>query len=322
MLPHHEMLRATAIRFLLVTGKGGTGKTTMAATLGLGFARAGRRALVVSSARNTELGAVLGSVLGGEARLVAPGLSAMLVDPEEAMREYVESALGSRRVAGALFHERFSGGFLHGIPGLRAWALLGKAWYQQQYDDAEPRRVPWDVVILDAPATGDSTDLLRVPRIISELAPLGRLKRDAEACWTLLRDPARSAVCAVTLPEELPVTETEELVALVRSDLGLPLGPLIVNQWSQPTFSDMAQQQLVDSPPDLVGPALRTAWTAGRRHALRERAEAAEVERLGSLGLEICAVPRFAERPVGLSALTEILGHLAGPFGFAPGTSP
>ncbi|HSC86344.1 MAG TPA: ArsA family ATPase [Polyangiaceae bacterium] len=310
------MFRASAKRFLLVTGKGGVGKTTVAAALAVGIARAGRRTLVVASSANTQLALALGTELDGKPRRVSDGLHGMLIDPEESMREYVESAMGSRWVADALFHERFSRGFLHGLPGLRAWALLGKAWFQQELDE-RTGEAPFDTVLLDAPATGDSTDILRVPRIISDLAPFGRLRRDAEACWAMLRDAERSAIVPVCLPEELPVRETEELVALVRKDLGLPFGPLVVNQWTSPRFSADASSALVDATFEGVPASLLGVLRAGQRHARRERSENEERERLALLELEICAVPRLAKPPVGLRGSTEVLEHLASSFGLA-----
>ena len=318
------MSAATAIRFLFVTGKGGVGKTTVAAALALGFSRLGRKTLVVAGSGTSQLGRALATNVTTRPAEVAPGLHAALIDPEEAMREYVESAVGSKLVTDALFHQKFSGGFLHGIPGLRAWALLGKAWHYGNRSDSGPALVgaPYDIVILDAPATGDSTDLLRVPRIITELAPFGRLKKDAEDCWAMLTDPRQSAIVAVTLPEELPVTETTELIAVVRKDLGLPLGPLVVNQCSPPLLSLEARHKLARASVEDDDPAVRSALLSGQRRALREESEEQEVSRLSALGLELCRVPRLAQRPSGISGLAEVLEHLQGPFGFdrsAPG---
>ena len=82
---------------------------------------------------------------------------------------------------------------------------------------------------LDAPATGHGMDMLRVPKVILDVAPSGILRRDAEKAWTMFQDARTSAVLVVTLPEEMPTTETVELVASVRDELGLPLFAVVVN---------------------------------------------------------------------------------------------
>jgi len=319
---------ALAIRFLFVTGKGGVGKTTVAAALGFALAKQGRKTLVVAGSGTAQLGRILEQKITTTPVAVAPFLYAAVIDAEQAMREYVESAVGSRLVADAVFHEKFSKGFLYGIPGLRAWALLGKAWYFSTSERGGPPlpHAPFDTVILDAPATGDSTDLLRVPRIITELAPFGRLKKDAEDCWQMLRDSTRSAIVPVTLPEELPVTETQELVAVVRDDLALPLGPLVVNQSSLPVLSAQARQKLAHLDPSLADfslpntaegaePAVRSVLLSGQRRALRENREQEQLDRLSRLGLQICRVPRLPLPPQGISGMSEVALHIGPSFG-------
>lgn len=306
------MKAGSAIRFLFVTGKGGVGKSTVALALGLSLASRGRKTLVVAASGSTQLTHLVGRAITTTPVEVAPRLFSAFIDPEEAMREYVESALHSRWLSDALFHRKFSRGFLYGIPGLRPWALLGKAWYYSEKERSGPSlpEAPFDTVIVDAPATGDSTDLLRVPRIITEVAPLGRLRRDAEACWTMLRDPRQTRIVAVTLPEDLPVTETCELVAVVREELGLPLGPLVVNQRSPELLSARLREKLSSLDRESLEPEVRSVFRAAERRALREQSEETELVRLRGLGLPLLEIPRFSAPPQGISGLTDFAAHL------------
>src|SRR5205085_11290576 len=102
--------------------------------------------------------------------------------------------------------------------------------------DGSPK---YDVVILDAPATGHGLDMLRVPRVILEVVPSGLLRRDAERAWRLFRDPTTCAIEIVTLPEELPTTETVELArALQAPGMELPVYRVIVNGVLERLFSE------------------------------------------------------------------------------------
>src|SRR5438046_8985628 len=99
--------------------------------------------------------------------------------------------------------------------------MLGKAWFHTT-EKLKNDKWAYDVVLLDAPATGHGLDMLRVPKVILDVVPPGVLRRDAETAWAMFRDRKQSGVVVVTLPEEMPTTETIELVEDVR-ELGLPV---------------------------------------------------------------------------------------------------
>src|SRR5262249_60186474 len=127
--------------------------------------------------------------------------------------------------------------FCRAVPGLYEWSMLGKAWFHttEVRADGSPR---FDVVLLDAPATGHGLDMLRVPKVILDVVPPGVLRRDAETAWAMFRDARQSGVVVVTLPEEMPTTETIELVEDVR-ELGLPILELVINGVVPPLFSQI-----------------------------------------------------------------------------------
>ena len=101
--------------------------------------------------------------------------------------------------------------------------MLGKAWWHTTEKRADGS-FKYDVVILDAPATGHGLDMLRVPKVILDVVPPGLLRRDAERAWALFQDPKTCAIVLVTLPEEMPTTETIELAARARASSGCPSG--------------------------------------------------------------------------------------------------
>jgi len=306
------------LRFLYVTGKGGVGKSTLAAGVAQYLASRGRRVLLVFEHESVGLERLLGRGVGLAPTELGPNLFACGIDPEVAMQEYARSVLKSARLTDALFHGRVARGFLHGIPGLSAWAFLGKAWYF-----AEPTRdgpmlgAPHvDAVVVDGPATGDSTDMLRVPTVIREVAPKGRLRRDADACYEMLRDPARTAILVATTLEELPVTETKSLVEVIRQDLRLPLGPLLVNQVEPPLLSAHDRAVLAEThgpnhaASEQHDPIAHVIALAGRRARAEVSAER-ERNRLRDLALPLWEIPLLEPEPQGSAGLHALAAALA-----------
>lgn len=274
-------------RFLFVTGKGGVGKTTISGALALAFAARGKRVLVAMCHTKERLSAILGSKpIGPEVMQVGQRVWAVNISPDRALREYGEMVLKMRAAADLVFDNKYTRTFFRAVPGLFEWAMLGKAWFHttELLPDGSNR---FDVVLLDAPATGHGVDMLRVPKVILDVAPPGILRRDAEAAWAMFRDPARSGVVVVTLPEEMPATETVELVAEVQGDLGLPVHRVIINGVLPALFSPEEQRALLVDPArlDIQAPAraadtVESAFVAGARRAIRESVQRESLARL------------------------------------------
>lgn len=138
-----------------------------------------------------------------------------------------------------VFENRLVTAFLRAAPGLDAWAMLGKAQHHafEELQDGSPR---YDLVIVDAPATGHGLGLLRVPRVIVDVAPPGPLRKEAAQAWSLFQDPVRSGVLLVTLPEEMPTNETLELAGAITGELSLPIAGLVINGVLPPLFDSDA----------------------------------------------------------------------------------
>jgi anion-transporting ArsA/GET3 family ATPase len=276
-------------RFVLVTGKGGVGKTTVCAAEALALAAKGKRVLVAMCNAKERLGVMLGvPPIGPDVVRVADGVWAVNMNPDKALEEYGVLVLHSRALYKTLFDNRYVRSFLRAVPGMQEWSMLGKAWWHttERLPDGSNR---FDVVILDAPATGHGLDMLRVPKVILDVVPPGLLRRDAERAWSLFQDPTTCAIVLVTLPEEMPTTETIEL-ARALGDLKLPIGRVVVNGVLPPLFSREERATLEGAAAVDRGVSGDTALAAGQDRATRERVQA---ESLNRLSRELPVPPSF-----------------------------
>ncbi|HTO70462.1 MAG TPA: ArsA family ATPase [Myxococcota bacterium] len=221
-------------RLLLVTGKGGTGKTRIAAALGVLAAREGVRTVVVELGDSNVLPELLPPSApqrradrDREPRPVGENLFSLSLVPEAALQEYLELQLHVKLLARAIVGNAAFHRFLDAAPGWRELITLGKLWHLASLEDGRgaPR---WPLVVVDAPATGHGLSLLSVPSVVLDTVRMGPLRRNTDRVHELMTDAARTLVVPVTLPEELPVNETLELRARVR-ELGVALGPVVAN---------------------------------------------------------------------------------------------
>jgi len=215
-------------RLILVVGKGGVGRSTVAAAIAGQCARAGRNTLLYETNANDRFGNYFDKpTVGTELSQLAPNLFAVNATPASALEEYGLMILRWKSVYEMVFENRVTKAFLRAIPGLDDYALLGKAWF---HTTEEKRGRPiWDTVVFDMPASGHASSMLRVPWVISDTVPEGPLTRDARTVKELLTDPARTATVLVTLAEEMPVNEAIELETKL-SAIGIIPQHLIVNQ--------------------------------------------------------------------------------------------
>lgn len=215
-------------RLILVVGKGGVGRSTVAAAIAGQCAARGRKTLLYEVNANDRFGAYFNKpAVGSEISWLAPNLSAVNATPASALEEYGLMVLRFRSVYEMVFENRVTRAFLRAIPGLDDYALLGKAWY---HTTEEKRGKPvWDTVVFDMPASGHSISMLRIPWVITDTVPEGPLTRDARTVKELLTDPARTAAIMVTLAEEMPVNEAIELEAKL-SSFGIVPQHVICNQ--------------------------------------------------------------------------------------------
>jgi anion-transporting ArsA/GET3 family ATPase len=223
-------------RLVLVLGKGGVGRSTIAAAVAGQCARAGRKTLLYQTNANDRFGNYFDKPpVGTELAQLAPNLWAVNATPASALAEYGMMVLRWRSVYEMVFENRVTRAFLRAIPGLDDYALLGKAWFHTT--ETKWGKPVWDTVVFDMPASGHSMSMLRVPWVIVDTVPEGPLTRDARTVKELLTDRARTAAVLVTLAEEMPVNEAVELEDKLIA-LGIVPQRLIANQVFPDHFPD------------------------------------------------------------------------------------
>jgi anion-transporting ArsA/GET3 family ATPase len=255
----------------VVTGKGGVGKTTVAAALGLVAARRGQRTIVAEVARRDDVSRALGGE-GIQEEELAPGLHHVSIDPERAMELYLTDQLPSA-LAELLSSSRTFTYLAAATPGMRELLTVGKVWELAQEDRRAPGATPYDLVVLDAPATGHGVAILSAPRTFARTARVGRIARQGRTIDAMVTDPARTGVIAVARPEEMPVTETLSLQDALRDEVGLDVGLVVANAVLPQRFS-AAEAVALEAASD--GPEVRAARHAG----VRARAQRTQLRRL------------------------------------------
>ncbi len=268
-------------RLIVLSGKGGVGRTTMAAILAHRAAAAGKQVLVAQMDAHERLSPLLtprgqsvGKV-GTQIVKLAPNIDAVNMTPRAALHEYGLLVLRYETIVNALLENRPIRSFLGAVPGLDAYSMLGKAWHHttevRGKDPSGPPR--YDLVILDGPASGHATTLLQIPRAILTAMPRGPLSRDARSIMELLQDPDRAAFVIVTLAEEMPINEAVELCKVARDELSLPVGPIIVNKVIPDAWADPSMNALLQSLPESTGDAELDTTLSGTRAIIARRQE-------------------------------------------------
>ena len=299
------------LRFVMLSGKGGVGRTTVAAALARVAAEAGKRVLLAEATTADRLGRMFGrpQPLGTRVEPLAPGIDGVNITPDGALHEYGILVLRSELMTRALFENRAVRGFLGAIPGLDAYAVLGKAWWHTT--EVEAGRPRYDLVIFDGPATGHAGLMLHIPQAILDAMPRGPLVRDARAIRDLLRDPARAALAIVTLAEELPAREAAELAALARGPLGIPLGPLVVNAVPTAALGVPSVAEVLARAPATDRQLDATLRLAASVVAHRRAAEQVLRTLARDPGLPLVTLPRIPSAELGPAIVTELAPLLA-----------
>jgi anion-transporting ArsA/GET3 family ATPase len=283
-------------RLIFITGKGGAGKTTLAAALGLAAARQGKRVVLCEVAGHDRLPELV------------PELTTVSVDPEEAKQEWLRYQLKSRTLASALGGSRLFGYLTAAAPGLSELVTIGKVWDLAQLERRTGGRV-FDVAIVDAPATGHALAMLRSPSTFAAVAGVGPVGRHAETIDRSLRDPAHTAVVTAALPEEMPVNETAEFERALKRELGMDLDAIVVNAVHPNRFRAPDVQRIQRAASDT--PVTQAALSAALSEHKRARAEHAQVRRLRRASTApVITLPRIFEPELGREELERLSAEL------------
>ncbi len=263
-----------------VTGKGGVGKSTVAVALALAAAARGRRAVLCEVAEQTRLGRLLGreDVGPGTETEVADDVYATSIDPQAALEEWLATQIGGTLVR-VLSQSRAFSYFVAAAPGAKELVTITKAW-----ELAQPRRWDrdargYDLVVVDAPASGHGIGMLRTPRTFADLARVGPIRAQADRVSDFLRDPARAGYLAVATPEEMPVSETLELEDRLPDAIGRPLDAIVLNGLFPRRFT-APELERVGKTAGAGSPAVRAAGTAAGAQSARVQAQQGQLRRL------------------------------------------
>jgi anion-transporting ArsA/GET3 family ATPase len=312
---------------LVVTGKGGVGKTTIAAAIGMLAARRGLRTIVVEvgdHSRLADLFAVTAPRPGVETRLERD-LSSITIDPDRVLLEWVQQ-LGGRIPGRVLTSSGTFQYFAAAAPGAKELFGMVKIWELTQGKRWQRRAAGYDLVVLDAPATGHALGMLRSPQTFGAIARVGPVASQAHEVRDMLADPARTGYVAVALGTEMAVTETIELEEGLRAHVGRELDAVIVNGLLPRRFS--AEELRRVAALDGARPASRRAPRAGSaaaaeeevRHAAAHAARAVhdrarfqhnQVARLRRREFEVLGVPFLWAAQLDVRTLGTIADHLA-----------
>ena len=233
-------------RVLILTGKGGVGKSVVGTALAIAAQQRGKRVLLVEVAAPLEAARILGGPpSGGRETQVLPGLYAVNLDPRAVMDEYVRHVvkldLLARRILQSPIYERF----FAAAPGLKELMLLGKIMVLEEERKRFSTKPAWDLIVVDAPATGHGLAFLKVPLAASSAIPVGPVGTNARRVLALVRDPARTAILVVAVPEEMAVVEGLQLQKTARDELSVEPSAFVLNACHERRFSDEEEAEVL-----------------------------------------------------------------------------
>ena len=310
-------------RCLFFTGKGGVGKSTMAAATAVLAASLGRRVLLIEVDAKGDVPAQFEQrAVGFTPREVYPGVRALAMDTEASLREYLKVNLRVPILGRLGPLARVLDFVAEAAPGVKEILTIGKiAWEVRESIEG---RAEHDIVIVDAAATGHIVAQLGAADAIQELVDVGPLRDQTRWVAELIADPAITAVNIVTTPEEMPVVETIELVARLRAEVEAPLGVVIVNRVlpelfthsDEETFEALREPEASSLLTERVGRGATTVLDAARLAVSLRRTRAAHLEELhAAVDLPLLYVPYLFVRDHGLRVTRMVADALGAELG-------
>ena len=313
-------------KLLFVTGKGGVGKTTVSAALSLLAASKGKRTLVCELDAKGDLASSFETgPTGFEAREIAPNLWAMSMDTEASLRQYLSLQLKLPKAAHIGPVAKMFDFVASAAPGVREIVTVGKLCW-------EVRQRHYDLVVVDAVASGHIVGQLAAPQAINRLVQVGLIRQQTGWMLEILSDPGTCGVLVVATPEEMPVTETIELMDRLRTETTVALAGVIVNRVLPELFGTREGQafEAICEPAareflaaDLGGRA-EPLLDAARLMVKMRRGRAAHLERLrasvgagapGAGPASLLYLPYLFLRSYGLRSTRQIAAALAAELG-------
>ncbi len=298
-------------RLLFVTGKGGVGKSTVAASLGLAAAARGKRTIVCEIGSQEHTSRLFNRAqVGFHEVQLEDNLWTISIDPDESMREYVLLQLKVRAMRDLLFRSRVFTYMTAATPGLKELVTIGKIWELSQLDRKVRKGRKYDLVIVDAPATGHGIGFLQTPRTFANIARVGPIHAQAQELDRFITDHASTGVAIVALPEEMPVNETATLERELREEIGISVDRVYMNALYPERFSNGEAERLEGERPQATG-AVREALRAAVSEHRRARSQRAQLARLRRrVSTPVKTLPFIFQPVLGVEDARELAARL------------
>lgn len=268
MSPHPPDLFSK--KLIIQSGKGGTGKTTTSAAIACLLAEQGRRVLLVEVDTRDRFAPLFGrrEPVGYEIAELRPGVHGLNLDPQLVIVDFFKMHLRVKALYRQIVDSRIFQYFYAAAPGLRELICLGKIW--RLLGETKRGRPIWDVIVLDAPATGHGLAILNIAQAAYDTL-FGPMKRHALEIRDMLRDPDTTLLNLCAIPEEMPVTEAEDLFRSVKDDLEMQTGVLLMNARMPERLPNGARARLAKATdPELASATRAIPWADAQ--ALRRAA--------------------------------------------------
>jgi anion-transporting ArsA/GET3 family ATPase len=305
-------------RLVVLSGKGGVGKSAVGTALALAAHDRGQRVLFVEVDAPSPAAQIFGAKPGADGIAeVLPGLYTVNLVPRQVMDEYVRETaridlIARKILANPVYHRFFAA-----APGLPELMVLGKLMVLEEERIGWPRRPRFDVIVLDAPATGHALSFLKVPLAASNAVPVGPVGHNARRILAMLRDPARTALVVVAIPEEMAVVEAIELSASARKELGIATRALVLNACHERRFTAAQEMEVLElaarEPPGRLAPGVpaAAALALARHHIRRRKLSAFYLKRLQkAVDAPVVTLPFLFEERLGRASLQVLAERL------------
>jgi anion-transporting ArsA/GET3 family ATPase len=308
---NHPVTELLDKRVVFVTGKGGVGKTTVAVALGLRAAAEGKRTIVCEVAAQENASRIFDHAeVGFHEVEMEENLWSISIDPDESMREYVLLQLKVRAMRDMLFRSRIFNYLAAATPGLKELVTIGKIWELAQLDRKVKQGRKYDLVIVDAPATGHGIGFLQTPRTFAAIARVGPIHSQAQQLDRLITDSEHTGVAIVALPEEMPVNESAALERDLRSEVGVAVDRVYMNAVYPERFSGEEAERLARLSDEGNG-AARAAVRAALSEHERARSQRAQLARLRRrVEAPVKTLPFLFEPELGVESARRLAGRL------------